>query len=281
MRHLLKLRHALLMLLCGCQSETVVNHEEVDGVDAPSWNEFKERSTYVDDKGNVHYIVEGDIAVSLPRLRQYYDRRYVQNVDKSSVWVDELGNDVVFSSTDKLNITYCVSNLFGTNKTRAVADMAIATSQWMSAANVVFTYVPGQDSSCTDSNTGVRLNVQPMSGGGLGCAPYDCRFLKMDYNEATSDWGTYSWLGTWTHETGHTLGLAHEHESQPCGSGSGQRIINSYDISSSMHYDTVCGSPSIGQMTALDAAGVSALYGASTKPYLAVLPTEWILEVVL
>jgi serralysin len=262
------------LALSACSTETTeVGYEQLDRPDVPTWEAFKAASTIQDDHGNVFFVIEGDFAVSEAHLYRHYEDLYLRNVDKSSVWVDSAGHDIVWSATEKTDITYCVADTFGDKKSRAVADMRVATSFWMSAANVVFRYVPSQDSVCSTTNTGVRLNVVPWTGGGVGCAPHDCRHLGMDYN---GNFGNYTWTGAWTHEAGHTLGLAHEHDAQPCGSGDGLRVINSYDISSAMHYDTVCGSRSMGQMTPTDADGVKSLYGTSSTNFVAVLPPEWI-----
>jgi serralysin len=266
---------SLVPIGCGDEVVTVEGETRLTVKNAPTWEEFRDAARYNDPASDVQvYVVEGDIALNEDGLRRYYERHYLDQAEKSSVLTSG-GSDVVFNSTDKLNITYCISNAWGNQKAMALADMREATAQWMSAANVVFTYVPGQDAACAEANTGVRLNVLPHSGGGLGCAPYQCRYIKMNY---AANFDLYSWLGAWTHEVGHTLGLWHEHIRAECGINEGVtiRAVTGYDNSSSLHYSNVCGSKSTGQMTPLDKTGAASLYGASPSPSVKVLPAFWI-----
>lgn len=259
---------------CGGEPIVVEGEEGAGAGKVPTWEEYRSAARYVSESGLVSYVVEGDIALDEDGLKKLYAARYTDQIDKSTVLTSG-GADVVWTAAQKTNITYCVSNSWGSQKAQALADMQEATAQWMSAANVVFVYVPSQDAACSDTNTGVRINVMPHGGGGLGCAPNTCRYLKMNY---AANFGNYSWLGAWTHEVGHTLGLWHEHLRAECGVNEGVTIrsLTGYDNRSSLHYDTVCGSPSTGQMTNLDKQGLASLYGASASPSIKVLPASWV-----
>jgi len=260
---------------CGADDVTVVDAEKGNaGKGAPTWEQFRDSARYVSEAGAVSYVVEGDIALDEEGLRRVYNRSYVEQIDKSTVLTSG-GSDVVWLASEKLNITYCIADSWGSQKAQALADMREATAMWQSAANVQFVYVPSQDAACSETNTGVKYNVIPWTGGGLTCAPRGCHYLKMNY---AANFGNYSWLGAWTHEVGHALGLWHEHLRAECGVNEGVtiRALTGYDSMSSLHYDTVCGSQSTGQMTVLDKQGLASLYGAPASPILSVSPAMWI-----
>lgn len=246
-----------------------------DAVPIPTLDEFKATTQYP-GQGAPVYLVEDDILMSESQLENYYVRMYSETVEKSSVARRDGTNDTVWTAGERTNITYCVADSWGAQQSRATADMMAAVSQWMSAADVEFQYVPAQNAACSSTNTGVDLNVIPGSAGGAGCYPHACRYLEMNY---AADFGGYTWLGAWTHEVGHTLGLAHEHIRSPCNESEGLtvRTLTDYDINSSMHYDTLCGSNSNGQMTALDRDGLESLYTAPASTALRVTPAAWVL----
>ena len=267
---------AAVIVMTACADEaTQVEYGTMTEVTPLEWETFKEQSSLYSEDGTRTFVIEGDIGVNEQVLRKYYEDHFLAYTDKSSVETSG-GADIVWSATDKLNITYCVGDSFGAQKPRALINMKEAAAQWMSAANVVLTYVPSQDAACSSANTGVKLNVLPQStGGGNGCFPNLCRTLLFNYNAYFEG---YSWVGAWTHEVGHTLGLGHEHINPPCNFADGGtvRLINSYDINSAMHYSVQCGSSSTGQMTPTDKDGLATLYGSPASSSVAVLPGEWI-----
>ena len=161
-------------------------------------------------------------------LYSYYTKNFV-NVKKSAVDGLAAGGDNVWTGWKELTLTYCISTSFGSNYSRMQAEMARATSAWMSVANVNFQYVSAQDSNCIDSNTAVEIPVQPWTGGGA-CSffpqqdgdPYCTsagRALVIDIADidswpSTLIWGNYfpnvTTEGTLQHELDHIIGLRHE-----------------------------------------------------------------------
>jgi hypothetical protein len=219
-----------------------------------------------------------------------YQARYMDEVDKLAVSQSLVysGHFVMlvdnrWSDADASDLTYCVSDSWGDEKPRALADFREASAQWMSAADVNFRYVPSQDDTCTSSNAAVKFNVIPGAdgSGGRACFPHEsCRYVRMDYD---SGFGTYTWLGAWTHEIGHRLGFIHEHY-QACGGGSGlARFLTDYDQVSTMHYSGAedCGVGHAGQLSELDREGSASLYGAPSSTALQVTPAAWLVAAVL
>lgn len=268
-----------LSALYGCSTDPLrVGYE--DGLasgDIPSWEEFLAKAEPI--AGTDSFIFEGDMVVSEDTIFAIYQERYMDEVDKLATrfGIEYAGLDI-WSRYEANHLTYCVSDEWGVEKPRALADFREASAQWMSAANLTFEYVPSQDSSCTTYNSGVRINVIPGADGSGAAAsfPYqNGRFVRMDYD---SSFGTYTWLGTWTHEIGHRLGFRHEHYQACGGAPDGYFAVTPYDQVSTMHYSDAanCGIGHSGQLSALDRQGAAVLYDAPTSTVLKVTPAAWI-----
>jgi len=257
----------------GCVG-TIDSNEEI-GSNAPelSWEEFRD-GTYLEPWEGGAYIVDGDTPVyGEKNLREFYDALFPHG---GALIVGTSGNvDWKWSATQKLNLTYCVSNTFGVNKSKVVTAVQAATADWQAAANVKYIYKSEQDGNCTASNNNVLFDVRPVSGGSyLARAFYpnsgrSARNLLLD-NVAFGNLGSWTLRGVITHELGHTLGFRHEHtrpQAATCFEDDNWRELTSYDSKSVMHYPQ-CGGTSTGDLvlTALDKQGAASLYGAPGAP---------------
>ncbi|WP_211754590.1 M57 family metalloprotease [Nocardioides gansuensis] len=241
----------------------------------PTFREY-EAQTYVDtDK---QYIVNGDEPVAdTGRLRQYYDVLTGNDVHGHKTLEEGLvvntvfGRDDKWSATQAMNLTYCISDKFGSQKTNVVNAMNAGVALWEQASSKVdYIHVPAADSNCTTRNNAVLFSVEPTS---------TTQYIARAFFPSTSDRGrnilvnaaSLTSSGSWTpgnimgHELGHTLGFRHEHtrpESGTCFEDNNWRPLTPYDSASIMHYPQCNGTSDDLSMTASDRAGVQALYGA-------------------
>jgi hypothetical protein len=224
--------------------------------------------TYKEPWENGVYIVDGDTPIeSLKLLREFFDRLHTPG----GLIVQRNGSvDAAWSSTQKRNLTYCVSDRFGTNKARVVQGMADAAAAWEAAADIKYVYRPDQDANCTASNTNVLFDVNPVNANGSYLAraffpgqSRGTRNVLIDGSAFRSS-GSFSLVGILRHELGHTLGFRHEHtrpEAGRCFEDNNWRALTPYDRQSVMHYPQCNGANTGLVLTASDKAGVAALYG--------------------
>lgn len=244
--------------------------------DAPTWQQF-EASTYTDPTGV--RIVNGDEPVqSTGELRQFYDDLVADRHGKhgDDTVSDELvvntvnGVDDKWSASQVGNLTYCVSNKFGTDKAAIIAAMDGGAALWENASSAIdFIHVPAEDSSCNTRNNRVLFSVEPVSTTQYIARAFFPSTPKRSRNVLIDD--SLFTAGSWTptnilgHELGHTLGFRHEHtrpESGTCFEDTNWRPLTPYDSASIMHYPQCNGTSDDLSFTTHDADGVRALYGS-------------------
>jgi serine protease len=250
--------------LGGCMvgEDTAPNTSTNQG---PTWEEFR-AGVYQEDFEGGHFIVNGDIAI--PNEKQLYE--FWESLQQGALIVNTRGGaDDKWNETAKLNITYCISNGFGSNKTRVVNAMNAATAKWESLGNVNFIYVPAQDANCTASNPNVVFDIRQVSGQQYLARAFFPSNSRASRNVLidTSAFGNTGWpfeniVG---HELGHTIGLRHEHtrpEAGTCFEDNNWRALTPYDSASIMHYPQCNGTSDDLNWSTRDGQGMVALYGA-------------------
>ena len=236
----------------------------------PTWQEFK-AETYRDVDGQ--WIVNGDEAIpTVAKLHAYYDKMMAksdQDGGSSSLVVNQSGGgDDVWSFGQVANMTYCVSNAFGSEHQTVVDAMAGGAALWESASSAIdFIYDPSQDANCTTSNDAVLFSVEPVvtseyiARAFFPSTPDFERNILVADSLTTSGWPPSNILG---HELGHTLGFRHEHtrpEAGACFEDNNWRPLTPYDSASIMHYPQCNGTSSDLSFSYYDGEGARAIYG--------------------
>jgi serralysin len=207
------------------------------------------------------------------------------------------GADDIWTQSERVNLTYCVSTSFGEYYPRAVQEMYEATQDWEGAAYVEFIHQAEHDTNCAYPAAPVLFTVEWIFLGtgeagaesfppsyvhegqyhylGIALPAYDT--LDRSVDQRTS-------RGTFSHELGHILGFRHEHlrpeaaqapfdyvcHDEPVSEGYDRwRTIDGgteYDPSSAMHYGTgSCGPLKDYALTATDRAAARFVYPAPTR----------------
>ncbi len=240
----------------------------------PTFTEYK---SWAHQDLDGQYIVNGDEAIAdTGSLRQYFDsmtadRKTGHQLEEGLIVNTVQGRDDKWSASQALNLTYCVSNKFGTAKTNIVNAMNTGAGLWESASSKVnFIYVPSADSNCTVRNNAVLFSVEPTNTTQYIARAFFPSSPDRNRNVLVNAASLMN-AGSWTpgnimgHELGHTLGFRHEHtrpEAGTCFEDNNWRALTPYYSASIMHYPQCNGSSDDLSMTASDRAGVQALYGS-------------------
>ncbi|MEO9325623.1 M57 family metalloprotease [Nocardioides sp. C4-1] len=247
------------------------------GADVPTYAEFRE-ATYRDFDGQ--YIVNGDEPIDAEELRAYYNRM-VSTADGESAHGEDAqgpinglivnqdgGADDVWTAGEVGNLTYCVSDDFGSMKSTVVAAMADGAAEWEAASSAIdFVYDSSADADCVTSNDDVLFPVEPVNTSSYiaraffpSSPDYERNVLVAD-SLTTSGWDPANIMA---HELGHVLGFRHEHtrpEAGTCFEDNNWRPLTPYDAASIMHYPQCNGASQDLTMSATDRSGVADLYG--------------------
>jgi len=244
-----------------------------------TFEEF-ERAVYKEPFPGGKYIVNGDIAIAdRKQLQEFFETNIKQEPPQTRpgqlIVARVGGQDAIWNSTQKKQVSYCVSKTFGPRHPTVVSAMKAAGDAWSQVSDIAFVYVASQDTTCTASNGNVVFDVNPVNVNGEYLAraffpnePRAARNVLIDESSFTLDPnGKLTLIGILRHELGHTLGWRHEHtrpESGTCFEDDEWRPLTSYDRFSVMHYPQCNGGGDWSlALTNLDKSGAACLYGAA------------------
>ncbi len=254
-----------MLAMVGC-----VDQPNLSSTAGLSFEEFKAKTYREADTGL--YILDWDTPVSGDE--ELYRIWEAQQQGALAVYTAN-GQDVKWDATQRKNLTYCVSNSFGTNKQTVVDAMkAAAENGWEKFADVNFIYVPAQDGNCTNTNNNVVFDVNPTNANGQylmrAFFPDSVRAERnvlIDTTAFTGGAGNVPFANIVAHELGHALGFRHEHtrpeaNATTCFEDTAFRGLTTYDGASVMHYPQCNGTGTNLSFTTKDQQGVVLLYGA-------------------
>ncbi|WP_233568697.1 M57 family metalloprotease [Kocuria soli] len=241
----------------------------------PTWEQFQ-ADTYRSADGQ--YIVDGDIPVSdTASLFSFYESLPSGPVAEESSGgtgdlianTDVYGNQTLWSASEAQDLTYCVSDDFGSQKSTVVNAMEGGAAMWEDASSGIdFTYVSSEDGDCNTSNNNVVFSVEPTSETGYIARAFFPDSPKSQRNVLVADqFYSSGWQqdAILAHELGHVLGFRHEHtrpEAGTCFEDNNWSPLTPYDSVSIMHYPQCNGGSQSLSFSDLDRQGVQRAYGA-------------------
>jgi hypothetical protein len=185
-----------------------------------TYEQFKDRyiGSTTDPDGTVHMFYDWDQPLdSEEQVGRLYDAYIAaktggETLSEATVNTNVYGQAVIWNAATARNLTFCVSNSFGSSKTAVVNALATATAAWESATNgrVQYIYDSKYDGNCNTA-TPVVFDVNPGSFAyAKAFFPGDGRAKRRLLIHPATFNGTFPAAGILRHELGHTLGLRHE-----------------------------------------------------------------------
>ena len=254
----------ILLLAGGCVGKIGPSGGDLGSTsERPTFEQFRADALRDEDGG---FIFDGDMsAPDEPALRALYEALFPE---RGALIVQNYGGrDRVWDTAQRHQLTYCVSDSFGSRHGMVLDAMQRAADEWMAVADVSFQYAAEQDGDCTASNGSVLFDVRPTNDSSYLARAFFPGYARRQRNvlvSVTAFRSSTPLVGVLRHELGHVLGFLHEHirrPGTPCPEGGSYRGVTDYDPGSVMHYPQCGGSNFRLELSELDVAGAQAVYG--------------------
>lgn len=251
---------------------------------------FKQDYVYKEPFEDGVYIVNGDTPItSEDALHQFYLRELKAEwkttrfgLPLGAKGIDlirdaSFGSSVWWNDTEKRNLSYCVSRLFGNRHAMVSKAFRSAADAWEAAANIKFRHEPAHDANCNSKTQGVVFDVRPVPPTAEEPEYLARAFFPREERRfrnvliSTAAFGTLpgkaTLEGILRHEIGHILSFRHEHtrpEARTCFEDGDWVKITDYDQLSVMHYPDCNGAGDFAfTLSTTDKFGVACVYGSA------------------
>lgn len=276
----------LALATFACQNALLPDPKPVAALDAErAWQEYL--STEAARMPDGTYIVERDIRIpDEASLKEYFmDVRYPEIAEalgsKSTVMTQgRYRTKVILSKSVRYDITYSISDEFGSRKAAIKRYMDAAVKGWEGACNIKFRYVSSEDD---EAYPNVYIPIRPATDEEEQWC-YDNEYYIVastffpNYPAAEREFILFDRAFSagedpgylFRHELGHILGLRHEHIW--FGSWTGETtqdamLLTTRDSASIMYYPDLpkYTGDGRGTLTSRDVQGVQKLYGKPVR----------------
>lgn len=220
----------LILMSCSTENESTITTTGSES-SFPTLVEFEKSLVKIPGTNKYAYLgdepIDGKEGVDryYNLLKQLFDEPAQSGLGKKTVSL-VVGNvaveDILIPNALRQNITFCIDNSFGTNKTKVVNAITQAATLWntASASSINISHTNAEDGSeCNGENNDVYFHVRgtsiPEDDDGITAASsFFPTFLRAD-RELTLNTDLIGksqnwWRGIIIHELGHSLGFRHE-----------------------------------------------------------------------
>ena len=162
-------------LLVGCSGPSDTTQLTAEGTaSVPSLDDVAERARVPGPDGHGdEYLLEGDMLTDYDGVVRYYERRFLEPVDKAVGERITVAGNIVFDRRQRPTVNYCLTGGWGGSfptEAQVNTDLRGAMRDWERVANLYFVHVTALDgAACVEARVtdgSVHFIVTQNSGAG-------------------------------------------------------------------------------------------------------------------